>query len=313
MNFLRKVAFSGLFNVFLCLSWSVSAHGQAVQTITVKGESWFEGRAGPIDKDRAIKDALVRAMEQAVGTMISSEARVQKFQLLNDEIYTKTEEYVQDYKVIGEKQRTNVYEVAIEATVATGPIKKRLDALGLLRQEVGKPRVVILVTEQNIGERDYSYSWGHHQGEQADLTIAENTIMDHFREKGFEFVDRNPKLKDIKVTPAFQLEELNDPAAIALGKEVDAEVVVVGKALTEHMGNIAGTSMKSVQANISLRAIQTDNGRVLSSGAEHAAAIHIDEMTAGAVALKKASAKISEKMIDDIIKNFQKRDQEIKP
>jgi hypothetical protein len=313
LKFLRKEAFNGLFLTFLCLSWSIGAYGQEVQTITVKGESWFEGSDGLIGKDRAIKDAVVRALEQVVEAMISSETRVQNFQLLNDEIYTKTEEYVQDYKIIVENQRTNVYEVTIQATVATGPIKKKLDALGLFRQEVGKPRVMILVAEQNNGKQDYSYSWGHHQGEQADLAIAENTIMDHFREQGFEFVDHNPKLKDIKSTPAFQLEELNDPAAIALGKEVDAEVVVVGKAVAEYTGNIAGTSMKSVQANISLKAIQTDNGRVLSSGAEHAAAVHIDEVTAGAEALKKASAKISEKMIDDIIKNFQKKDQEIKP
>ena len=71
--------------------------------------------------------------------------------------------------------------------------------------------------------------------------------------------------------------------------------------------------MKSLRADISLRAIQTDNGRVLSSAAEHAVAVHVDEVTAGAEALKKASAKISEKMIDDIIKNFPKKEQELKP
>jgi hypothetical protein len=35
--------------------------------------------------------------------------------------------------------------------------------------------------------------------------------------------------------------------------------------------------------------------------------VHIDEITAGTEALRKASVKISDKMIDDIIKNFQKR------
>jgi hypothetical protein len=92
-----------------------------------------------------------------------------------------------------------------------------------------------------------------------------------------------------------------------LGKQADAEVVIVGKALAKSIGSVAGTAMKSVQANVSLRAIQTDTGGVLSSGSEHAAAVHIDEVTGGVEALKKASAKISEKMMDDIIKNFQKR------
>jgi hypothetical protein len=305
VNFLRKETFSGLFILFLCLSSTVGAHGQAVQTITVKGESWFEERDGLMDKDRAVKDALSGAVEQTVETMISPETSVQDFQLLNDEIYMKAERYIQDYKIIGENQGTHIYEVTIEATVATGSIKEKLDALGLLWQQAGKPRILILIAEQNNGNQDYSYSWGLHQGERADLRVAENTIMDHFREKGFELVDYN--------AAAFQLAELNDPAAITLGKEVDAEVVIVGKALAEYTGNIAGTSMKSLRADISLRAIQTDNGRVLSSAAEHAAAVHVDEVTAGAEALKKAGAKISEKMIGDIIKNFQKRNQEINP
>ncbi len=304
---MRKEAFIGLLMGFLCLGWSAGVFGQEVQTITVKGEGWFEGSDGLIGKDRAINDALRKAVEQAVGTMVSSETMVQNFQTLNDQIYLQSQGYVQSYKILSENQRPNVYEVTIQAAVATGPIKEKLEALGFLLQQVGKPRIMILIAEQNIGRQDYNYWWGYPRGEQTDLTIAENTIMDLFREKGFDFVDHAAQSKEIKVAPAFQVADLSNQAAVSLGKQADAEVVIVGKALARSVGSIAGTSMKSVQANISFRAIQTDNGRVLSSGADHAAAVHIDEVTAGAEALKKASAKISDKMMDDIIKNFQKR------
>jgi hypothetical protein len=304
---LKKIALTGSLIVLFFLAWNVGASGQEVQTITTKGEGWFEGSDTLIGKDRAIKDALVKAVEQAVGIMVSSETRVQNFQLLNDEIFTKTEGYVQNYKILNENQGINVYEVTIQASVATGPIKEKLDALGLLLRQVGKPRIMILVAEQNIGKQQYHYWWGYQRGEQADLTITENTIMDRFREKGFDFVDHQAQSKNIKVVPAYRVAELNDRAAITLGKQADAEVVIVGKALAKSIGPVAGTAMKSVQANVSLRAIQTDTGGVLSSGSEHAAAVHIDEVTGGVEALKKASAKISEKMMDDIIKNFQKR------
>ena len=304
---MRKEAFIGLLMGFLCLGWSAGVFGQEVQTITVKGEGWFEGSDGLIGKDRAINDALRKAVEQAVGTMVSSETMVQNFQTLNDQIYLQSQGYVQSYKILSENQRPNVYEVTIQAAVATGPIKEKLEALGFLLQQVGRPRIMILIAEQNIGRQDYNYWWGYPRGEQTDLTIAENTIMDLFREKGFDFVDHAAQSKEIKVAPAFQVADLSNQAAVSLGKQADAEVVIVGKALARSVGSIAGTSMKSVQANISFRAIQTDNGRVLSSGADHAAAVHIDEVTAGAEALKKASAKISDKMMDDIIKNFQKR------
>ena len=306
---MRKIAWIGLIIALLCLCGGAGARGQELQTIMVKGEGWFEGSDWTIGKDRALQDALRKAVEQAVGTMVSSETRVQNFQLLSDEILTQTEGYVQNYQILSEKQDKdkNVYEVTIQASVATGPLKEKLQALGILLRQVGKPRIMILIAEQNIGQQYYSYWWGQQRGEQTDLTIAENTIMDRFREKGFDFVDHSAQSKDIKATPAFQVAELNDRAAITLGKQADAEVVIVGKALAKSVGNIAGTAMKSVQANISLRAIQADDGRVLSSGAEHAAAVHIDEVTAGAEALKKASVKISDKMIGDIIQNFQKR------
>ena len=295
------------FVALFLLAWSVGASGQEVQVVTSKGEGWFEGNDALIGKDRAVRDALAKAVEQAVGTMVLAETRVQNFQLLTDEIYTKTDGFVQNYKIINENAGKNVYEVTIQATVSTGSIKDKLDALGLLIDQVGKPRIMILIAEQNIGKQHYYYWWGHHRGEQADLTIAENTIMDRFREKGFEMVDHNAQSKNIKVAPAYRVAELNDRAAITLGKQADAEVVIVGKALAKSIGLVAGTAMKSVQANISLRAIQTDNGTVLSSGAEHAAAVHIDEVTGGVGALKRASAKMAEKMMDDIIKNFQKR------
>jgi len=299
----------GCIITLFCLFWGTGATGQEAQRITVKGEGWFEGSDWTIGKDRALQDALRKAVEQAVGTMVSSETRVQNFQLLSDEILTQSAGFVQNYNVLSENQdkNRNVYEVTIQASVATGPIKEKLEALGILLKQVGKPRIMILIAEQNIGQQSYSYWWGQQRGVQADLTIAENTIMDRFREKGFDFVDHSVQSKDIKVTPAFQVVALNDRAAITLGKDADAEVVIVGKALAKSVGSIAGTSMKSVQANVSLRAIQTDDGRVISSGTEHAVAVHIDEVTAGAEALKKASVKFADKMIDDIIQNFQKR------
>jgi len=188
-----------------------------------------------------------------------------------------------------------------------GNLEKDLQALGFLLGQVGKPRIMILVAEQQIGQQFYNYWWGTHRGTQTELNVAENTIMDRFREKGFDIVDPQAQAGNIKVPPAFQVVELSDRNAVTLGKQVDAEIVIVGKALARAVGSIAGTAMKSLQANISMRAIQVDNARVLSSGIENAAAVHIDEVTGGSEAIKKASVKMADKMMDDILKNFQKR------
>ncbi len=293
--------------ILVLLCGGMMAYGQQTQTVTAEGVGAVFGNDRAIARDQAIQDALRKAVEQAVGTLVSSETMVQNFQTLNDKIYTQTQGYIQNYRILSETPGTNVHQVMIQATVAIGDLEKDLQTLGFLLGQVGKPRIMILVAEQQIGQQYYNYWWGTHRGAQADLNVAENTIMDRFREKGFDVVDHQAQAGNIKVPPAFQVVELSNQNAITLGKQVDAEIVLIGKALARSVGSIAGTSMKSVQANISMRAIQIDNARVLSSGNENAAAVHIDEVTGGVEAIKKASAKMSAKMMDDILKNFQKR------
>ncbi|KPK88782.1 MAG: hypothetical protein AMJ94_14140 [Deltaproteobacteria bacterium SM23_61] len=307
MNPLAKNVWIGGWLVLALLCGSMPAFGQQSQTVTAEGVGAVFGNDRAIARDQAIQDALRKAVEQAVGTLVSSETMVQNFQTLNDKIYTQTQGYIQSYRILAETPGTNIHQVTIQATVAIGDLEKDLQALGFLLGQVGKPRIMILVAEQQIGQQYYNYWWGTHRGAQTDLNVAENTIMDRFREKGFDIVDHQAQAGNIKVPPAFQVVELSNQNAVTLGKQVDAEIVLIGKALARSAGSIAGTSMKSIQANISMRAIQVDNARVLSSGNENAAAVHIDEVTGGVEAIKKASAKMSAKMMDDILKNFQKR------
>lgn len=296
-----------IFLVLLLLGWPGGVFGQQPQTLTAEGVGVVIGGDRAIARDSAINDALRKAVEQAVGTMVSSETMVLNFQTLSDRIYTQTQGYVQNYRILSENPGPNIHTVTIQATVAMGDLQRDLQAVGVLLVQVGKPRIMILLAEQSIGKQYFSYWWAHPRGEQVDLTVSENAIVDRFREKGFDMVDHAAQGKEIKVSQAFRVADLNDQGAITLGKQADAEVVIVGKALARSVGSVAGTQMKSAQANISLRAIQIDNARILSAGTENAAAVHIDEITAGTEALKKASAKMAEKMMDDIIKNFQKR------
>jgi hypothetical protein len=307
VNLLGKNVWVGGWLIFFLLWGSLPAFPQQAQVVTAEGVGAVIGGDRAIARDQAIQDALRKAVEQAVGTLVSSETMVQNFQTLSDKIYTQSQGYIQNYRVVSETPGPNVHQVTIQATVAMGNLEKDLQALGFLLGQVGKPRIMILVAEQQIGQQYYNYWWGIHRGTQTDLNVAENTIMDRFREKGFDIVDHQAQAGNIKIPPAFQVVELSDRNAVTLGKQVDAEIVIVGKALARSVGSIAGTAMKSLQANISMRAIQVDNARVLSSGTENAAAVHIDEVTGGSEAIKKASVKMSDKMMDDILKNFQKR------
>jgi hypothetical protein len=301
----KKWFLVGFFGLLLIVVWSVAAAAQQAQTVTAEGVGAVTGGDRAMARDGAINDALRKAVEQAVGTLVSSETIVQNFQTLQDRIYTQTQGYIQSYKIISENPGANTHQVVIQATVAVSNLERDLQAIGILLGRVGKPRIITLIAEQNVGRNFYNYWWG--EGRSVDFGVVENLLLDRFRERGFDIVDRTIQSPTIKVTPALRGPDLNDQGAVMLGKQAEAEIVIVGKALARSVGNVAGTAMKSVQANVSFRAIQIDNARVLSAGTEHGAAVHIDEITAGGEALKKAAVRISDKLIDDILKNFQAR------
>ncbi|RJP57054.1 MAG: hypothetical protein C4549_05690, partial [Deltaproteobacteria bacterium] len=112
--------------------------------------------------------------------------------------------------------------------------------------------------------------------------------------------------RNIKIGKPYQVANLDDNTAVSLGNQYDAEVVIVGKALAKYIGSVMGTSMKSVQANMSARAIRTDNGAIIASANTHGAAVHIDEVTGGSDALKKAASDLASKLMDQIINTWGK-------
>jgi hypothetical protein len=128
--------------------------------------------------------------------------------------------------------------------------------------------------------------------------------MDKFTEKGFEMIDHEAAAGQIKVTAAYNVQDLSAAQARTLGNQADAEVVIFGKALAKLQGNVG--SLQSVQANLSLKAVRTDTGQVLATATTNAPAVHINEITAGNDAFKKAAANAAEQLMTKILASYSK-------
>jgi len=254
-------------------------------------------------RDQAIQDALRLVVEQAAGTMVSSETLVQNYEVLRDQIYSKSQGYIQRYEVTDESIEGNLYKVTIQAAVAEGDLKNDILALGLLMARKNMPRVMIMVAEQNVGMHYYSYWWGV-KAATADLSITENVLMEKLTRKGFQIVDHAMASKTLEIKAPYKIESLTNDAVRNIGKLYDAEVVIYGKALSKLAGSVLGTSMKSAQADISLRVVSTDTGRVIASSTHHAAAVHPNEVTAGAEALKIATDAIADQLLKQIVSQW---------
>jgi len=286
---------------------AVSAWSQETKTVTAEGVAVIQGNARDIARDAAIEDAQKRAVEQAIGLLIDSQTQVENYQLISDKILSQTKGYITRYNIAGETVDSQLLRVRINAEVSLGKLTDDLSGIGILLGQMHKPRTMILIAEQNIGQEWYAWWWGYgygagteYHGKQTDMGVVENTFADVFSQKGFEFIDHEAAAKEIKVTPAYRVQDLTATQAKTLGNQADAEVVIVGKAFAKLYGDIGG-GMKSVQADLSAKAIRTDTGQVIAAATTHAAAVHISEETAGIEALKKVAQAAADQMMEKIL------------
>ncbi len=249
-------------------------------------------------RDKALDDALRKAVEQAVGTMISSETITENYQLISDRIYSKAEGYVSKYRILDEKEEDGVFIVQVRAQVATGAVQSDLESLHLLLERKEMPRMLALVAEQNIGLEKPAYWWGGALLSE-DMRVVEGTLMEIMRAKGFTFID--PETLRGKKKVSMPVAVLSDKQARRVASTTDAEVILVGKAVARDIGQTwEGTRMRSANAEVQVRAINTSNGEVIAVASDEATVPHVSATTAGKQALKKASEKVAAKLIDQI-------------
>ncbi len=206
----------------------------------MEGVASYEGGRKDIARDRAIKDALRKAVEQGVGTFISSETVVENYELLKDRIYSKAEGYVTEYRVLRERAEDGLYRVLVRAKVKLGDIKRDLRAIGILVERRGRPRTMVLIGDEEVR-----------------AMVEERLISMGFPLVDYETVARNTE-KDVLDAAMKGNRKLARKVAMRNG----AEIYVVGRVKSEE-GSYRGKRVYSVK--IRLKAVETATGELLAS------------------------------------------------
>ncbi len=289
--------------ILVCALTTTSVYAAEAQDIEATGEASIYDNDKAQARDKAIDDALRKAVESAVGTMVSSETITENYQLISDKIYSKAEGYVKKYKILEEKASEGVFIVKVQASVATGAVSADLDGIKNLLKRKGMPKVLIMVAEQNVGMNGPSGWWARGPGVSTDMQIVENTLMELMRDKGFTFVDHEVLSGKKKIEGP--ISSLSDKQAREIASVTDAEIILVGKAMAKEIGQtMEGSRLRSADAEVAIRAINTDNGEIIAVASDSATVPHLSPATAGSQALKKASQKVCTKLIDGIAKKW---------
>lgn len=273
---------------------------QATQTVIAKGVATVFGDDKGLARDQAIDDALRKAVEQSLGTFVQASTLVQNNMVVEDNILAWTDGYVRSHRILSEGLADpSTYEATIEAVVELANLKNDWESVQNLLNRMGNPRIMFMIDEQNIGQ---TTSWQNYPS--VDMNVTETELLNKFITNTFECVDPATVRQNLKREQAAAVLQGDTQMAAAIAKKLGAEVIVTGKTVAKVATGINLGGMKSCQANITARVIKADVATVIATGSQHAAYPHIDEVTGGTEAIKKATTKLADELITQITKKW---------
>ena len=248
-----------------------------------------------LSREDALRQALRLAVEQSVGVFIQLSVEIENYELKKDKIMSRAQGYIKQYSVLKDETSGSLYLVGIRATVSLDKIKDDLLAMKILLSSMDLPKLMILIQENYVDMDNIG------------MQIAETELYSQLSAKGFDLVDK-AQLETIKnQSRARQALAGNIDAAKSLGMALGAQYIILGKAVTQDAGEAyPGTGLKSIQATLQLRVIQTQSGIILGSVVKSGVAAHISPLTGATNALRASvQAAVKDYLVNAIAKSFQ--------
>ncbi|MBW1841328.1 MAG: hypothetical protein JRI75_06000, partial [Deltaproteobacteria bacterium] len=154
INVIRVPIAVFLFSILIVFSvGSVRAEEEALtKTVEVVGTGRIKGEDISTARGRSISNSLVSAVARVTADLLSLDARVRNFEVLNETLYSRTNEFVRDYKVLTSSASGDEYRVIVQVTVLMDRIEQALSNVGIQSGKRGMPRVLFFVTEQRLDD-----------------------------------------------------------------------------------------------------------------------------------------------------------------
>ncbi|MEA3470796.1 MAG: hypothetical protein U9R24_03670 [Thermodesulfobacteriota bacterium] len=292
---MKKVPLAFLIVTLCCALYPVQTFPQEQSTVC---EIETEG-AGVIisgDKararDNAIRESLKRAIEKAVMTFLSPETVAENFQGINDGIYSKSRDYVQSYKIIEKRTDGDYYRVRIRAAVIEEGIRNDLESMGFPVARRNLPRVMVIIHGNGNEMRDLEVTL-----KPEELSSSIYVISRDLSKEGFIIVGY-PR-------DEYGEEDWNEDDVASLGRNFNADLVIIGEVSVEERSDIEGTEMKSYEARVSAKAVKTDDATVVASTTAQAESYTTDSITGRSDAIEKATEEVADYLKLRIIADWQ--------
>lgn len=231
-----------------------------------------------LTREEALRDALLKAIQEAVGFTLTGRTVVSNYLLLDKTSFSRVKGYVRRYELLGESiVQAGIYEVEVKAWVSQS-IEE--DISELVRM-LNKPRIGIVIFDVNGIPND----------------LAVNTVSKIFTDRGFYVVA--PKFPDKWVSPS--LDFLTPDRVLSLGEKLDVDMLVYGILKTSDLGDVLGYGLKSSRSVLTLQAYWIGSQQMLTSLSGEVGASDVSQTAAREKSIQQVAEKIATEFVDEII------------
>ncbi len=278
-----------------CGSGECGTGAADVKTVVALGSSSIVNGNTAFAKDGAIKRAISISVAEVVSSMLTRSDLTANLGIIYDNVLENPQKYVVTYRLLNELDKSNHYIVAVESKVDTAALNALFTEKGILNKKNLIPKVLLLISEQVPGEILPRYWWG--KNPLPYKSITENAVAAYITNSHICKIAGKGDPRPDPETLGITFDSIHDSnAAIKLGLEINADIVVIGSAVAKETLNTMGDE-KSYQADVSLKAFRTDTGDRIASVKTKAVAQNAVSETGIEEAFNKAGTLAGEELV----------------
>lgn len=267
-------------------------------TLEKEGIAKVENKNQAEAKENAVKDAIIKATEEMIESLVAPEVLVANYKWING-IYSNSKDYIHSYRFLSESfdEENNIYSVILRITLYSRYIRSILSSQKILENNLNvHPRILFIIRELGLFSSNEENFW-------EKIPTSELFFTEKLHMEGIDVVDRDNLRERVEINLIQKIMKGDGQAAIQAGLMSGAKIVITGNAIARKRGqNEEDPPRTNFQANISLKAYQTETGKILGARSEFMTIADDDPELGELNAFRAVGGKIYNSFITGIIR-----------
>lgn len=286
-----------LLGVLLMLDTSFAARSTDVALYVTTGRQKIAGQDIAAAKQKAVGEALEMAVQNGFASLVSHPVFAGNLEFLYERLLPQAATYVITYRVMEGMEKNGNYLVGVESKINLEKLEKDLTEARILNEATGKPLVLFLIAEQTPKDLLPRYWWGNNPEPYSALseTVILKTLADHrFKLTGMGPDRPLPSAHNIQFSSIY-----DETAAMDLGRALNADMVVLGKANASESVNRMGDE-KVYDAVIELKGYDLASGKEVITSVSRASAKNAADQEVAAEAITAVAGLAAQDLIQKL-------------